>query len=75
MPDIWDTDTFRERARRWQERAQALAPGKEREQCVAIAEGYVRLTMLKEKIDRSRVTSLMRSASSRQKSCHERTFT
>jgi hypothetical protein len=51
MPDIWDTDSFRERSRTWQERSEALPPGIERKQCMAIAEGYARLAQLKAKID------------------------
>ena len=53
MPEVWGTQTFRDLARSWQERADALPPGKERDQRMAIADGYARLAQLREKSDLS----------------------
>jgi hypothetical protein len=43
MPDIWDPERYRERAKQWRDRAAGLAEGPERDACVVIAEGYENL--------------------------------
>jgi hypothetical protein len=43
MADDWDADTYRERARRWQAEADRFPPGKQREACLMLAEGYTQL--------------------------------
>jgi hypothetical protein len=49
MPDQWNPEIYRQRARQWQDKAAALAPGDERATCLQIAEGYARLATLIEK--------------------------
>jgi hypothetical protein len=49
MPDQWNPETYRQRARQWEEKAATLAPGDERTTCLQIAEGYARLATLIEK--------------------------
>jgi hypothetical protein len=46
MPDNWNPEVYRERARQWREKAEALPHGQERETCVVIADGYARLARL-----------------------------
>jgi hypothetical protein len=46
MPQNWDPAIYRQRARDWQEKADTLSPGKERDTCLTIAEGYARLAAL-----------------------------
>ena len=46
MPGTWDAETYRTRARRWREAAQALPPGKEHDTCVTLAESYANLAAL-----------------------------
>jgi hypothetical protein len=46
MPDNWSADNYRNRARMWREKADALPEGKEREACLALAEGYANLAGL-----------------------------
>ena len=43
MPDSWDPKRYRERAKEWRDRAASLPEGRERDACVTIAEGYIRL--------------------------------
>jgi hypothetical protein len=46
MPESWDPTTYRARAKNWQDKADALPPGEERDTCEALAEGYARLAQL-----------------------------
>jgi hypothetical protein len=46
MPKGWDPEAYRQRAREWQEKADALSAGKERETCLTITQGYARLAVL-----------------------------
>jgi hypothetical protein len=43
MPDRWDPERYRERAKEWRDRAASLPEGRERDACVIIAEGYEKL--------------------------------
>jgi hypothetical protein len=74
MPNDWNPETYRRRARQWQDKAIAIPSGDERQACEALAEGYARLAQLIEKaqasdritpIDDRRVSELQ----SMQKSC------
>ena len=47
MPDSWDSEQYKERAKAWRARAASLPEGTpERDACVTIAEGYERLADL-----------------------------
>ena len=50
MPDQWNAEIYRERARQWRAAANKLPEGCERDVCLALAEGYAHLAAL---IDRS----------------------
>jgi hypothetical protein len=54
MPDSWNSETYRERARQWQAKADSLPPGDERDASRALAEGYLRLALLIEITQTSR---------------------
>jgi hypothetical protein len=54
MPGGWDPTIYRVRAEDWQDKADALPAGKERDACIALAEGYARLAQL---IEESTVSS------------------
>jgi hypothetical protein len=43
MADDWDADTYRKRARRWQAKADHLAPSRQRDACLVLVEGYTHL--------------------------------
>jgi hypothetical protein len=43
MPDCWDSERYKERAKEWRDRAASLPEGRERDACVTIAEGYEKL--------------------------------
>jgi hypothetical protein len=44
MPDSWNSEQYRERAKAWRDRAASLPDGSpERDACVILAEGYQRL--------------------------------
>jgi hypothetical protein len=59
MPSDWNLETYRRRARQWQDKAVALPPGDERQSCVVLAEGYARLARLIEEAQASnRFTSI-----------------
>jgi hypothetical protein len=49
MPDHWTPETYRLQAKQWQEKADALFPGEERDTCLVIADGYAGLALLIEK--------------------------
>jgi hypothetical protein len=53
MPDTWNAEVYRERARRWQAAADKQPVGSERDACLNLVEGYDRLADL---IDKSRVS-------------------
>jgi hypothetical protein len=46
MPDSWNAETYRERAKQWQAKAERLPRGEERGTCLTLAEGYARLAEL-----------------------------
>jgi hypothetical protein len=54
MPDSWKPETYRERVRQWQAKADSLPPGDERDACRALAKGYLRLALLIEAAQTSR---------------------
>ena len=43
MLGTWNPATYRERAKKWREEAETLPPGKERDACMVLAEGYANL--------------------------------
>jgi hypothetical protein len=43
MPDSWDSERYRERAKEWRDKAASLPEGRERDACVTLAEGYEKL--------------------------------
>ncbi|HEY0182809.1 MAG TPA: hypothetical protein VGC09_08380 [Rhodopila sp.] len=49
MPDTWDAETYRARARQWREEADALPPGAARDACILLADGYAKLARLIER--------------------------
>jgi hypothetical protein len=52
MPNNWNSKVYRQRADEWQEKANALSPGKERDTCLTIAQGYARLAALIDESER-----------------------
>ena len=46
MPDGWNADTYRARATQWRQKAETLPLGKEKDACLALAEGYADLAAL-----------------------------
>ena len=52
MPDNWDPAVYRDRARRWRERAATSRQDQERAVCLELAEGYERLAALLEQQER-----------------------
>ena len=48
MPDSWDSERYRQRAKEWRDRAASLPEGREQEQeaRVTIAEGYQKLVQI-----------------------------
>ena len=48
MPDSWDSEQYKERAKAWRDRAASLPLGSvpERDACVLLAEGYERLAAI-----------------------------
>ena len=40
MPDSWDPERYRKRAKEWRDKAASLPEGRARDSCVTIAEGY-----------------------------------
>jgi hypothetical protein len=53
MSEHWDIEVYRARAKQWQAAADACPPGKEREACQILHEGYTRLVKVIEKIHAS----------------------
>jgi hypothetical protein len=46
MPDNWNPQVYRERARQWRDSAAALPPGDTRNAHITLAEGYENLVRL-----------------------------
>jgi hypothetical protein len=46
MPGSWNPATYRERARKWREEAGTLPPGKDRDACFVLANGYANLAAI-----------------------------
>jgi hypothetical protein len=46
MPNDWNPETYRRRAKQWQDKAAAVPFGDERKACEVLAQGYVRLAQL-----------------------------
>jgi hypothetical protein len=46
MPATWDPVLYRDGARRWRKEAESLPPGKDRDACIALADGYTKLAAL-----------------------------
>ena len=47
MPDSWNSERYKERAKAWRDRAASLPEGSpERDACVMLAEGYEKLAAL-----------------------------
>jgi hypothetical protein len=68
MPNDWSPETYRRRARQWQDKAAALPSGDERQTCEALAEGYMRLAQLIEKdLLTARAGELRRESSARRR--------
>ena len=40
MPDSWNPERYKERAKEWRDKAASLPEGRARDTCVTIAEGY-----------------------------------
>lgn len=51
MPDTWDAERYRQRAKQWRAEADALPSGKERDACMVLAVGYANLAMLIDEAD------------------------
>jgi hypothetical protein len=48
MPESWDAGEYRDRATAWLQKADSLTAGRERDACLALAEGYLNLARLLE---------------------------
>jgi hypothetical protein len=48
MPESWDAGEYRNRATAWLQKAESLPAGRERDACLSIAEGYLKLAELLE---------------------------
>ena len=46
MSDSWNAETYRARAAQWRREAENRGPGKERDACLALADGYSHLATL-----------------------------
>jgi hypothetical protein len=55
MPGSWSVETYLARAQKWRKEAETLPPGKERDACTALAEGYADLAALIEKENEDRI--------------------
>jgi hypothetical protein len=51
MPDTWTAENYQARARAWREKADTLPEGRERDACLALAEGYANLADLIEEAE------------------------
>ena len=43
MPDSWDPEQYKERAKKWRDKAASFSEGRERDTCVTLAEAYEEL--------------------------------
>ena len=41
MPDSWDPERYKERAKAWRDKAASFPEGRERDACVILAEDYL----------------------------------
>jgi hypothetical protein len=48
MPESWNAGEYRNRATAWLQKAESLPAGRERDACLALADGYTRLAVLLE---------------------------
>ena len=48
MPESWDAGEYRNRATAWLQKAESLPAGRERDACLALAQGYLKLAELLE---------------------------
>ena len=46
MPDTWNSDRYRTFAAKWRKDAEALPPGRERDECFALADKYADLVAI-----------------------------
>jgi hypothetical protein len=46
MPDSWNADTYRAREKLWRAAAESKPPGKERDACMVLADGYAHLVAI-----------------------------
>jgi hypothetical protein len=46
MPETWDAKRYRALSVKWREEAETLPPGKSRDACMALAEGYAKLAAI-----------------------------
>jgi hypothetical protein len=46
MPGTWDAKRYRALSAKWREEAEALPLGKDRDACMALADGYARLASI-----------------------------
>jgi hypothetical protein len=46
MPGSWNAETYRARERQWRAEAESQPPGKDRDACMALAEGYAHLAAI-----------------------------
>ncbi len=66
MPNDWNPETYRLRAKQWHDKAVALPSGDERQACEVLAQGYARLAQLIEHAQQyGRLPSIDASASVR----------
>jgi hypothetical protein len=49
MPGTWDAKKYRGLAARWREEAETLPPGRNRDACMTLADGYADLASIIEK--------------------------
>ena len=54
MPAAWNAQTYRCRAQQWRAQAETFPPGRERDACMALAEGYDHLAALIDKENEGR---------------------
>jgi hypothetical protein len=52
----WKAETYWARARHWRAEAEALPPGKDRDACIELAEGYEHLAALIESENEGRIS-------------------
>lgn len=58
MPDNCTVGNYRNRARMWREKADALPEGGERDACLALAEGYANLAGLIEEAEGKKLNDM-----------------